>query len=185
MSIFNRVVVVIVGLAVLAGAIVVLIVATGVSTPDILLYGWFEPQLNNIIRFIEISIAISIAVIIGMIALLVFELKPLQKPLPLLISSTEEGTVTIEVDSICVLAEGTAANIHGVRDVRCHVKEGMGGLVISCRALVTLGSNIVEIGAEIQSKIKEAIEQLTELAVAQVNINVKYEPAEARRLAVR
>ncbi|MDY7018569.1 MAG: alkaline shock response membrane anchor protein AmaP [Chloroflexota bacterium] len=185
MAIFNRVVVVIVGLTILAGAIVVLLVATGVGTADVLLYGWFEPQLNHVLGSIEISIAISIAVILGMIAMLVFEFRPLQKPPPLLISSTEEGIVIIDADSICMLAESTAAVIHSVRDVRCRVRESTGGLVISCRALVILGSNVVEIGAEIQRKIKEAIERLIELPVVQVNVKVRYESIEARRLLVQ
>jgi len=40
-------------------------------------------------------------------------------------------------------------------------------------------------GADLRSKIKEVVEQLTGLPVAQVDIRTKYESREAKPLAVR
>lgn len=58
-------------------------------------------------------------------------------------------------------------------------------MLISCRASLALGTNIVEMGADLRSKIKEVVEQLTGLPVAQVDIRTKYESREAKPLAVR
>lgn len=62
----------------------------------------------------------------------------------------------------------------------------MGGLVISCQARVSLASNVPEVCAGLQSSVKEAVEELTGLPVAQVNVRTKYESTDARHLtAVR
>ena len=189
MSIFNRVVVIIVGVVILIGALITLLVASGASAPDILPYGWFQPQLQNIASATGISvagiIALSIAIASGMIIMLLFELKPPRRADTLLVSSTEKGIATIDKDSVCLLAEKTAINIHSVHDIRCNLKEGTEGLVFSCQAQLVLGSNLVDVGAESQSKIKETVELLTSFSVAQVDINFKYESAGAKRLAVR
>lgn len=189
MSVFNRVVVVVIGLVILAMAVITLLVAAGISTPDVLPYGWFETQLQKVADATGAGvigiIAVAVVIALAMIAMLFLEFVPPRSPGPLLISSTEEGIVTIDADSICVLAEATATNIHSVHQVKCSIREKTGGLLISCRPLVVLGTSIPEVGVELQSKIKEAVEQLTGLAVAEVDIKVKYKPVEARRLAVR
>jgi uncharacterized alkaline shock family protein YloU len=189
MSIFNRVLVIIVALVILAGAVITLLVAAGVSPPDVLPYGWFEPQLQGIADATggtaAAIIALTVVIALGMIALLFFEFAPSGKPASLLISSAENGVVTIDVESVCMLAEHTATSTRGVRRVKCRVRESAGGLLISCRASLALGTNIVEMGADLRSKIKEVVEQLTGLPVAQVDIRTKYESREAKPLAVR
>lgn len=189
LSVFNRVLVVIIALVILVGAVVTALVAAGLSPPDVLPYGWFEVQLRTVADATGGSvagiIAISVAIAIGMIGVLCLELMPLGKAGALLISSSEKGVTTIDVGSVCLLAEKTGVTIHSVRDVSCSIKESVGGLLISCRASVALGSNLLEVDPELRTRITEAIEQLTGLSVAQVGIRIKYEPAKAKRLAVR
>jgi len=187
-SIFNRIVVVVIALLLLAGAVITLLVSTGVSAPPEIL-SWFEPQLKAVADATGNTaigiVVVSVLVILGMIAILVLELTPLRESGPLLISSTEEGVITIDVKSICLLAEKTTAIIHSVRHVKCYTRETTGGLIISCKPTVLLGTNLLEVGAAIQNNIKEAIEQFTGLTVAHVDVQAKYESVEARRLAVR
>lgn len=57
MSVFNRVVVVVIAVVILAGAVITLFVATGVSTPNLLPYGWFESQLQRVADAIGGSLA--------------------------------------------------------------------------------------------------------------------------------
>jgi multisubunit Na+/H+ antiporter MnhC subunit len=189
LSIFNRVVVVIIGLIVLIGAVTTLLVASGAIAPDILPYGWFQPQLQDVANAtggsVAAIIAVSIVIALGMLIMLLFELIPLRRSVSLFISYAEKGVTTIDKDSVCLLAEKTAINIHDMDDIKCNIKEREKGLVFYCQARVLLGSNIVEISAESQDKIKETVELLTGLSVAQVDINFKYRSAEARRLAVR
>lgn len=187
--VFNRVVVVVAAAVILAGAVVTLLVAAGVCTPDILPHAWFESQLQRVAEATGASvagiIAVSVIVALVMLTILFFELVPLRKPVSLLISSSEDGVTTIDADSLCVLAEKTVITIHSVHEVDCHLRESMAGLLFFCRVSVTLGTNILEVDPEMRSKIKEAVEELTGLTVAQVNIKLKYKPVDARRLAVR
>jgi len=189
MSILNRIVVVVVAIVILIAAVVTTLVAAELSPPDILPHGWFEPQLqwaaaaraDGAVSIVVISIIVAV----GMVAILLFEIAPMRTPAQLLISSAEDGTTTIDVESVCILAESTGATIRSVRDIECSLKEGTEGLTILCRASVVLGSNIVEVSTELQGRIKEAIEDLTSLPVARVDVRVKHEAVEARKMAVR
>ena len=189
MSIFNRAVVVIVGVVILIGAVITFLVASRASAPGVLPYGWFQPQLQDVADTTGGSaagiIAVSMIIALIMLVMLLFEFELLRRSVNLLISSTENGVTTIDKNSVCLLAEKTSTNIHGMHDIKCNVKERAEGLVFSCRAWVLMGSNIVEVSAESQNKIKETVEHLTGLLVAQVNINFKYKSAEAKRLSVR
>jgi len=188
-SIFNRAVVVVIALVILAGAVITCLVATEVITPDVLPYRWFESQLQRVTDATGSSagniIAITVVVALGMIVILLFEFIPLSKPATLLISSTEKGITTIDVASVCVLAEHAGATIRDVRDVKSSVRGSAEGLLISCRTSVALGSNLIELEAESRSRISETVEQLTGLPVAQVDIKIKYESKKAKQLAVR
>ena len=189
MSVLNRVVVVIICLAILAGAVITLLVATGGSEPDIMPSGWLESQLQRAADATggdaAAITAVCVIIALGMIALLVFELSPFRKPVPLLISYTEKGIATIDRESVCLLAEKTAAASQYVRDVECTAKERTGGLVITCLASVALGCNVPELSAELQTNVKQSIEQMTGLPVAQVDVKTKYESVGGKRLALR
>lgn len=187
MTVFNRSVMVVVALVLLAGALVTLLVATGATAPDG--YGWFSFILQKAADAdgagLAATIVLAVIIALGMLALLFFELALSRPPVPLLISSSEEGVTTINQESVCVLAEKTAATIHNVRDVHCSVGDKVGGLVISCQAIVSLASNVPEVCTELQGKVKEDIEKLTGLPVAQINVKTKYESSDAKRLTVR
>jgi hypothetical protein len=186
---FNKVLAIIVAVGILFGAVITLLVTAGATGPGILPFGWFEGLLQKAASSgggaTAAIISAGVVIALGMIALLFFELMPFRKRVPLLISSNEGGITTIDAHSVCVLAEKTAASIHNVHDIKCRVGAKMGGLVIYCRASVALGSNIPEVGVELQSKVKETVEQLTGLPVAKVDVRTQYEPVEAKRLAVR
>ncbi len=189
MSIFNRFVVAIVALALLVAAVITCLVAAGVSTPDILPYRWVESQLQAVadapVSVVAGIMVVSIIIALTMIAILSFELLPSHKPVALLINTTDNGITTIDASSICVLTEHTSAALHNVHDVKSRVTEKKEGLHISCRPSVTLGSNLLELETELRRTIKETVEELTGLSVAQVDIKLKYESGGSKRLAVR
>ena len=189
MSVFNRVVVVIASLIILVGAVITLVAATGLNTPDSPLHRWFQPQLQAVADATggsaAIIIIVSVVVILIMIGLLLLEFKPSRQPPYLLISSTELGITTIDRDSVCLLAEKTALNSHSVHDIRCKITNSVEGLVISCRPSVALGSDVVEVGTELQAKIKDTVERLTSLTVRKVDIKTKYESVKTKGLALR
>lgn len=188
MNVFNRVVVLIVVVLVIAASVITLLVATGAVTPDVLA-GGFGAQLEWVAGTsggnAAATIAVSIVVILLMLPLLVWELVPHRPQHPLVVASSEEGVSTIDRESVRELAEKTAVNFRDVQRVTCSVKEKADGLLISCQAWVTMGTNIPEISGELKDTIRSSVEQLTGLTVREVDVRARYEPVEARRLAVR
>ncbi len=190
MNVLNRVIVVAAALAALAGAVITTLVAIEVNQPDVVFSGWFESQLQEVADSsggdAVAIVATSIAIALGMIVFLFFELVPLNKPVRFLLGSTEHGIATIEKDSVRELAEKTAFTSHNVRDAVCIVaKRTQDSMVIHCRASLDLGANIPEVIAELQNNIKNSVEQLTGLTVLQVNVKSKYESGRTKHMALR
>lgn len=190
MNVFNSVIVVIAAILVLTSAVITFIVAIEVADPDIVFSGWFESQLEEVADSnggeVTGIIAASIAIALGMLIILFFEFVPVRRPVLFLLSSTDHGIATIERDSIRELSENTALTFHNVRDVSCKVvKNGEDLMVISCQTSLALGSNMPEMTTELQSNIKDAVEELTGLTVLQVNVKSKYEPGRTKHMALR
>ena len=190
MNALNRVIIVAAALVVLAGAIITVLVATETSEPDIVFSGWFESQLEEVADSdggdVAAIITASITIALVMIILLFLELAYKRRPILFLLSSTDHGIATIDRNSICDLAESTALTSHNVRDVMCKVgKQGPDLMMVSCKVSLALGTNMPEVTAELQSKIKESIEELTGLTVLQVNVKSKYESGRNKHMALR
>jgi hypothetical protein len=188
MSIFNRLIIILVAVLALIATMIILLVSAGVCAPDVLPFGWSKSALGWIVSASGASkvsiIAVSAIIAVIMIGLLAIEATPPRKPASLLINSSYEGTTTIGIDSICMLSEHVAVAVHGVRDVKSIVEESPEGLMVECRASADLGSSILEIEPELRSRVKSAIEQLTGLPVAQVDIKIKYDAGRSKKLAV-
>jgi len=186
MTVFNRVVMVVVALVLLAGALITLLVATEATAPDD--YGWFSFILQKAAdatgAALAVTIVVAIIIALGTLVMLFFEIALPRHQTTLLISSTEKGLTTINQESVCLLAEKTAATVNNVRDIHCSVGEKAGELTVSCQAIVSLASNIPEVCTELQGKVKENVEKLTGLPVSQINLKTKYESAGAKRLTV-
>ncbi len=187
-SVFNRIVVILGALAILAGAVVTIGVATQVWPPYILA-GWFQSQLQLASEATTASrvaiISLSAVAAVGMLALLLAEVVPLRTSVVHVLSTTDKGVATIENQSLCLLAERTGETVHGVNDVDCFIRDGDDGLLIKCRAVIALGANLLEINPELKSKVHDAIQQLTGLPVARVDIKFKYHSDKRSRVSVR
>lgn len=187
-SAFNRLIVILIALAILAGAIITIGVALHVWPASILL-GWFEPQLElaaDSSSSIRVAVvALSAVVGAAMIGLLVGEVVPPNTSIVHTLSVTDEGTSSIDNESLCLLAERSAETVHGVNDVHCYIRERNYGLVVRGRATVALGANLLEITPEMKTRIREGIEQLTGLKVETVNIKFKYQADKRGRVSVR
>ncbi len=188
MTIFNRLLVIALALAVIAAAVITLLVATEVSGAGVL-GGGFESELEWVADAsggtAAAIIAVSIVVLLLALVLALVEIVPRRRPVSLLIGTTQDGMATIDRDSVCQLAEKTAATFREVRESKCGLQSKSGGIEISCRATVALGANVPELSEGIQAKVRESVEQLTGLAVRAVDVRAKYEPVESRHLAVR
>ena len=203
MNVFNRGIVILIGIIVFAGAAVVLLISAGVSTPDLLPGGFLMTYLQNVAdaagSSAVIIMAVSGIVALCMVLLIVFEIisagrksspplismndnvitttgfKAISRQDILVISSTEKGTTSIDVQSICDLVENVAVTVYNMHRFDCKIGRNLDGLLLSCRAVAALGSNAVEVAAKSRSRVTEAIEQLTGLAVARVDIKLLYD----------
>jgi hypothetical protein len=195
MNIFNRILLIVIGIVVLAGAVLVLLVATGVIPH-------YPPFLKNIATTGTgriVNITVSAVVALAMVLLIVIETaSTLKKTAPLVIgmsddislpantlnrqdilviSEMEKGMTTIDIQSICDLVENVGVTVRSVHRFDCKVGKSPHGLMLYCRALVALGSNVVEIADRSRKRVIESVEQLTGLAVDTVDIKVIYDKA--------
>jgi len=189
MSAFNRVVASLAALVVLAGAIIVVLVATEAISYDFLPVDWFDTLLR---RIADASGGKQAAVIAGgivlallLVLLLIGEARPPRRRPVFQISSGDYGQVSIDRYSLRQLAENAAEEVRNVRDAQCEVRAEEDGLQVTCLASVSFASSIPEISAEVQAKVKEALEQLTGLAVAGVDVKTRYAKSEGRKATVR
>jgi uncharacterized alkaline shock family protein YloU len=58
-------------------------------------------------------------------------------------------------------------------------------LRIQCRVNVALGANLLEINPEMKTRVREALQQLTGLTVARVDVKYKYQSDKRRHVSVR
>ena len=187
-SVFNRLLVILIALAILAGAVVTIGVAAQAWPPDIL-WGWFSPQLGLAAGGASSSriaiIALASIAAVGMVALLIAEVVPLRTTMLHTLSVTDKGTATIENESLCLLAERTGETVHSVNDVECLIREREEGLLIKCNARVALGANLLEVNPEMKSKVHESVQQLTGLSVSRVDIKFKFQADTRGHVSVR
>lgn len=197
MNIFNRIILIVIGIVVLAIAILVLLISASVISPGLLT---FMPDIATTGTSGIITIAVSAIVALAMVVLILVEIIfGLRKPAPLVIglsdsinlpankvlnkqdilviSSTEKGMTTIDVQSLCDLVENVGVTIRSVHRFDCKIGRSPEGLLLYCRALVALGGNVVEIADRSRKRVIESVEQLTGLTVDIVDIKMIYDKA--------
>jgi len=187
-SVFNRLLATVVALAILAAAVITIGVAAHIWPVDMLL-GWFEPQLRLAAEASAATrvsiIAMGTVTVVGMLALLLAEILPLREDAVHTLSVTEMGTATIENESLCLLAERTGETIRDVRDVRCLIRDSPDGVRVRCKVNVSLGANLLEVTPEMKSRVRDALQQLTGLAVSRVDIKYTYQSDKRRHVSVQ
>ncbi len=133
----------------------------------------------------------SVAAIVALatLVLILLEIKPARNVNTLPISSTDEGWLTVEEDSVRHLAEQTGSSNRQIVSLRCQVRANgkrsvvPASIVIACHARVVLGSNVQDIRDDLQTRVKATVENLTGLNVLQVNVSkVKYDRVDRPRL---
>ena len=196
----NRVLVSLVAVLVVAASVVISLAATEALDPDFLPGGsgqdaWFYHQLNGLADFddgdLTITLVASIAAGVLMLGVLLLQVRPLfRKQAVLLINDSPEGGSTIEVASVRLLAERTGIVNRQVNSLRCKVRPGRRGragigpssISIACYPRLVLGSSTEEIRDDLQTRIKESVEQLTGLKVLRVDVYSKFDRGDEGRL---
>ncbi len=108
-----------------------------------------------------------------------------------IINNLDSGTVHITEDVIASIASYEASNIDGVVNMSASITSGVverisgknpnkgitvniedANVYVNMRIIVEYGKNIIEICNNIQNRVKETIESMTNLNVVEVNITV-------------
>ena len=199
MNRWNHIVASLVAVFLLVAAIVTLLVTVEAVDPDFLPGGatedaWFYEQLQGVRDFSggdqAITIAVTVIVALAMLAVIPLEFMPLRRRQTLGISSTQEGMLTVDANSVRLLTERTGIINRNVSSIRCRLAvrrktsgSGPASIVIMCYPRLILGSNLPEVRDDLQTRIKQVVEQLTGLTVLQVHVvSVRYDRSDDARL---
>lgn len=190
MNVFNRVVVSLIALALLAGGVVMLLAITGALGPGQVLRGSLSNQLTSIAAtegggwWTNIGIAIGL-VVVGLVLLWLELIWPLTaKPKMVLLSHEAEGSAFIALHSIRDLAERTVQQHPNVRQAQCRIRQTSSGLRVRSTVMLDRGSDVPRISAEIRNSVKEELERLIGLPVTDVSVRVRYSGVGQRPLLV-
>ena len=195
MDTMNRLLVSLAAIAAIALFVVAILAATGGIEPETY-NSWFESELRELALLEQpwkaISIAGALAGIGLMLLLLAFQVRGggWRREMPLLVSSTDLGSLSVDPASIRTLVEHTGMTNRSVVDLTCRLsvrrKTPPGGpdhITISCQPRLEMGADLREVRDDIQCKVKEVVERLTGLEVGRVHLTrARYERLPDNRL---
>jgi hypothetical protein len=204
MNLSNRIGVSLVALLGTVAAIVILLVVTEAADPDFMPGGsgesaWFYSELQGLADFGTtgqvVTIVVNVLVVLVLLMVLFLEIRGLRRREVLLpISATAyehpEGdnpakpatVLSIEASSVKLLVERTGLVNRNIRSIRCRLYTrgrpepgGSAKVVIVCYPRLVLGSPVLEVQADLESRVKDAVERLTGLRVVGVDVRARYE----------
>lgn len=179
MDAFNRLLIVVLALAVVASAVVIFLVAADISRPSAMAPdGWLQDQLREIDRLggdrKAASIASAVAAGVVAVVLLILQALPLVRAEKLVVADIGGKDFGIYRDSIESLIERAGVEIEGVTAVRSALRQTPEGLRINCLAMLEPSAKMPEVGAELQTKVKDVVESMAGVTVAEVRMKLRY-----------
>ena len=181
MNAFNALFVSLVGLALVAAGIFMLLIVTGILAATAVPFSAFDAQASAMAAKKGASVLVDIGIASGLILvgviLLGLELKKLAgaaTPGMLLLESSATGSVRMALDSIRELAEMAGMGNREVRQISCAVKVVKGGLRLRCAVALRMGSDVSSVSRHVQQNVLETVERLTGVQVIEVPIRARY-----------
>src|SRR5919199_6536848 len=185
MNAFNRILVILLDLVLIASAVAVLLVTFRVLTPGQLLPAGLAatgvgPWLSSFAAMEPnatlVTTAVALVVILIGLVLLIAELRPERQLRTLTIRQDGLGSVTVRLASVRDLVTYTAGQIPTVMQVQPDITTTSRGLQIRCRAALSPEASIPQVSSQLQGRIKEAVEQHLGMKVAEVAVQAQLEP---------
>jgi len=186
---FNRVVVILMALAIMGAAIVTILITAGTLGLGNLPDAWLEPQIQWLadasggMRVLVVAVSVIVAML--MLTVVLRELAFSRREAHFVVSTQQEGATTVTRESVRSLAEHVGGGIRGVHDVQCVVGEEDNGLTIACRAWVAMGASLPEVSSQLRSDIKRVAEEVTGLSVNSIDVDLRYARNKRQHLAVQ
>lgn len=169
-KIIDRFLLLIFSLAVMVALCCLLLTAFGVISFD-----QANTFTSNLYRDVNTAVAVivtSIVLLLISIRLLVISLRTGQGSASSIDQRTEFGDIRISMETVENLALKVAARSRGAKELKARVRVNNAGLEIELRTVVDGESSIPVLTEEIQSAIKEHIEEITGIPVAAVAVYV-------------
>ena len=188
MNAFNRVVVILLDLLLLFGAVLVLLITFGAVAPAQLLPGayaetavglWLTSFARMPLTETLITTAVALVLIVVGLLLLIVELRPERRTRSITVREDGLGIVTVRAESVRDLIAYTTAHMPEVLQIQPEIDSTSRGLQIRCRAALSPEANIPQVSTELQSRVKEAVEQHLGMKVANVAVMAQLEPLAA------
>ncbi len=182
MSVFNRLLIILLALLLLLGAGAVLLTTLRVAQPAQLApSGWF---VDRLVPFTQLdpslwswAVGVSIVLILLALVLLFVELRPEPRAAPrITLKQDGLGQVTVARDGVRELADREAGRVSGVMSARSRVEEDPTGLRILCRIAVDPSMSVPDLTQELQERLKAAVEHHLGLTVTQVSVDAQVAP---------
>jgi len=187
MNVFNRTIVILLSLVVIAFCIIVFLLVGGVVRPTqvspggLLLGLWsLFAQLNP--TNATIAVVVFALVVIVALILLILELNIIQRePAQFVVREDSLGKVTVARSSVRKLVGYESATVPGVIETRQTVDKGRDGLRVQVRALLLPEVDAPAVGHTLQEKLQQSIQGHIGLPVAEVQVATQIEPFEKPR----
>jgi len=190
-SVFNRLLIILLDLLLLVVAGAVLLTTLGVTPPEQLApTPWFVDRLVPFTQLDPTSwswaVGVSIVLLLVGLLLLFLELRPGPRGAPwITLKQDGLGRVTVARDGVRELVDREAGRVAGVMEVRSHVEEDPTGLRILCRLSVDPTGSVPEMTQELQQRLKAAVEHHLGRRVAEVSVDAQVAPLVSDRRAGR
>jgi uncharacterized alkaline shock family protein YloU len=191
MNVFNRALIVLLCLALLVATGAVLLVTLGLVSPAQLApVPWFQDRLAPFTEldpttWAQTVAACAVLLLVGL-AVLVLELRPGPRAAAqMTLTQDALGRVTVAREGVVELVRRAAAGVPGVLAADARVDEGPQGLRLRSRVAVVPTANAAELAAEVQERVRAAVEHHLGRPVAEVRVDTRVASAPHARPARR
>lgn len=191
MNIFNRVLVLAIDLVVMGGACLLVLLSANVIAPEQLAIGsWLQARLLVVDAFAAQHQATTILAGLGVLALgltlLYYELRPASMSEPqLVLQQDERGRMTVSLAGVRELANRAARQVAGVLEATTIVKAKAKGLRVLSRVSVDPTAKLVDLGEELQARVKATLEEHLGYPVTDVSVKTQLSPLNPRGRVAR
>ncbi len=190
MKVLNRVLSLLLLLALAAAALLTAGLASGVVTVSRVRQAWPYAPIEAIAHDLSklgpdrtppvVVVALVIAVIT--LALAVRELMPPpRRARTLLLPKGGQGMTEVAFGSLDELAEHSAESLPGIERVRARVNMAHRALRVRCKALVSPYADLATTGPALEQRVKEQLEHLTGVPVREVRVRATVQDERASR----
>jgi hypothetical protein len=186
MNLFNRALILLLSLLVLAGATVVLLAMLGVAQPEHLApTPWVRDRLQVLVELDRAgrarTIIASIVALLSAMVLAFLELRPARRDARLTLKEDALGRVTVAHGVVRELVRREAGRIPGVIEVHPRFDVDRRGLRILCRVSVDPTASLAELTQQLQERVKASLEYHLGRPVAEMSVDTELAPLADRR----